>query len=117
MEYRYQQTRIDRIIFLGILLLLIFAPLAFGSVHVWAYSIVEFGVFLLLALRFADHLIVSRSKTLTWVKTPVNLILVMLLVLIGLQLLPLRESGLHYVPRATITHRSWYGPVMVGPLT
>jgi len=64
MEYKYQQTtRIDRIIFFGIVLLLIFAPLAFGSVHVWAYSIVEFGVFFLLILWFVDNLIFSGSKT------------------------------------------------------
>lgn len=85
-------TNIERIIFAGIIALLVFAPLAFGSVHVWAYSIIEFGVFLLLALWFVDRLIVSRSENLTWVKTPVNLMLVLLLALIGLQLLPLPSS-------------------------
>ena len=86
------QTRIHKIIFFGIIFLLIFAPLAFGSVHVWAYSMVEFGVFLLLVLWFADQLIFSKSKTLAWVKTPVNLILLILLMLIGLQLIPLPSS-------------------------
>ena len=86
------QNKFDRIIFFGIILLLIFAPLAFGSVHVWAYSMVEFGVFLLLVLWFADQLIFSKSKTLAWVKTPVNLILLILLMLIGLQLIPLPSS-------------------------
>jgi len=86
------QTRIHKIIFFGIIFLLIFAPLAFGSVHVWAYSMIEVGVFLLLILWFADQLIFSGSKTLAWVKTPVNLILMMFLLLIGLQLIPLPSS-------------------------
>ncbi|UCD32358.1 MAG: O-antigen ligase family protein, partial [Desulfobacterales bacterium] len=84
-----QTNKIDSIIFFGIVLLLIFAPLAFGSVHVWAYSIIEFGVFLLVAIWFANQLIFSRSRALSWVKTPVNLILAMFFVLVGLQLLPL----------------------------
>jgi len=77
------------VIFYGIIFLLVFTPLAFGSVHVWAYTIMELGVFSLLALWFADRLIFSWSETLTWVKTPVNLILILFLVLIGLQILPL----------------------------
>jgi|GEM_PF-695974 len=87
-----QTSRIDRIIFYGIILLLIFAPLAFGSVHVWAYSVIEVGVFLLMGLWFVDQLIFSKSKTITWVKTPVNLILILFLVLIGFQLIPLPAS-------------------------
>ena len=43
-------TRIDKIIFAGVLALLVFAPLAFGAVHVWAFTVVELGVFLLLGL-------------------------------------------------------------------
>ncbi len=93
MEHTYRKTsKIDKIIFYGILLLLIFAPMAFGSVHVWAYSVIEIGVFLLMGLWFFDRMIFSKSKTLAWVKTPVNLILMMLLVLIGFQLIPLPAS-------------------------
>ncbi len=88
----YKQSRIQQIIFYGIIFLLIFAPLAFGSVHVWAYSIVEIGVYLLLILWFVDQLMVSRSNSVAWVKTPVNLILVIFLVLVGLQLIPLPAS-------------------------
>ena len=93
MEHTYRQTsRIQQIIFYGILFLLVFAPLAFGSVHVWAYSVVEIGVYLLLILWFVDRLLVSRSDSVEWVKTPVNLILVAFLVLVGLQMLPLPAS-------------------------
>ena len=53
MEHTYRQTsRIHSVIFIGIIFLLVFAPLAFGSVHVWAYSVVEIGVCLLLILWF-----------------------------------------------------------------
>jgi len=88
----YKQSRIHGIILWGIVFLMVFAPLAFGSVHVWAYSIIEFGVFLLLVLWFVDQLIFSGSKNLVWVKTPVNLILVAFLVLVGLQMVPLPAS-------------------------
>ena len=81
-------SRIEKTVFAGIIVLLVFAPLAFGSVHVWAFTIVELGVFLLLGLWFFDHLVVSWEGSLTWVKTPVNLMLVLLLVL-------LRGAGQH----------------------
>jgi len=97
---------IDKIIFRTIIALLVFAPLAFGSVHVWAYSILEIGVFLLLALWFVDHLIVSGSEKLAWVKTPVNLLLVMLFVLIGLQLLPLPTSVVALISPHTYTDKT-----------
>ncbi|RZB31506.1 MAG: hypothetical protein SRB2_04475 [Desulfobacteraceae bacterium Eth-SRB2] len=93
MEHTYRQTsRIHRVIFIGIIFLLVFAPLAFGSVHVWAYSVVEIGVYLLLILWFVDRLMVSRSDSVEWVKTLVNLILVAFLVLVSLQMLPLPAS-------------------------
>ena len=101
-------TKIERIIFAGIIILLVFAPLAFGSVHVWAYSIIEVGVFLLLALWFVDRLIVAGSENLTWVKTPVNLMLVMLFVLIGLQLLPLPASVVALISPHTYTDKTQF---------
>ncbi|MFC1488277.1 O-antigen ligase family protein [Thermodesulfobacteriota bacterium] len=92
MSIQYKQSWIDRVIFIGIIALLIFAPLAFGSVHVWAYSIMEIGVFSLLALWFADRFIFSKSDAVEWVKTPMNLALLLLILLIGLQMVPLPSS-------------------------
>ncbi len=92
MENKYKHIRLHKIIFIGIIFLLVFAPLAFGSVHVWAYSIMVLGVYLLLVLWFVDKLMVSRSNSVAWVKTPVNLILMIFLVLVGLQLIPLPAS-------------------------
>jgi O-antigen ligase len=88
----FNHPSFDRIIFFGIVLVLVFAPLAFGSVHVRAYSMVEFGVYLLLLIWFSNHLIFSGSKTLVWVKTPVNLILILFFIFVGLQLIPLPVS-------------------------
>ena len=84
-----RSSRIDKFIFAGIISLLVFAPLAFGSVHVWAYSLVEIGVFSLLLLWVVNGLIASREETLAWAKTPLNLFAVLLLAFIGLQLTPL----------------------------
>jgi len=83
------QSRIDKIIFAGIIGLLIFAPLAFGSVHVWAYTLVELGVFLLLLLWVLDRALFSAKEKIAWVKTPLNLIVILFFILVALQLLPL----------------------------
>lgn len=87
-----KQSRTDRIIFAGIIGLLVFAPLFFGCVHVWAYTIAQLGVFALLALWVLDRLVFSKSETVAWVQTPANLFLILLTGLIGLQLVPLPVS-------------------------
>ncbi|MFC1812260.1 O-antigen ligase family protein [Thermodesulfobacteriota bacterium] len=92
MSIQHKQTIIDRIIFIGIIALLIFAPLAFGSVHVWAYTIIEIGVFFLLALWVVDRLFFSKSDAIEWVRTSVNLVLILLIALIGIQMVPLPSS-------------------------
>ncbi len=92
-----KQSRCDRIIFIGIIALLIFAPLAFGSVHVWAYTIMELSVFFLLLLWFIDRLLLSSNKTLEWVKTPANPLLLIILVFIGLQIVPLPSFLVDFV--------------------
>ena len=99
------QSICDQVIFAGVIFLLIFAPLAFGSVHVWAYSLIEFGVFFLLAIWFADRLIFSRTDTLKWVKTPVNLFLVLILLLVGLQMTPLPSSWIAFLSPRTFADK------------
>jgi O-antigen ligase len=80
---------IDKIIFRTIIALLVFAPLAFGSVHVWAYSVIQIAVFLLAGLWVLDRLLVSKADTIVWIKTPMNLVMIALLGLILFQTLPL----------------------------
>jgi len=88
MVYSNNNSLIDKFVFTGTLALLIFAPLAFGAIHVWAYTVVEIGVFFLLALYLLDQM-VSGCGRVEWVKTPVNWVLAALLVLIGLQMVPM----------------------------
>lgn len=107
-----KQNRFDKIILFGITVLLIFAPLAFGSVHVWAYCLVEFGVFSLLALWFVGKLLLAKSDTLEWVKTPVNLVLVLLLVLIGMQMVPLPSSWIAFFSPRTFADKMQLFEVM-----
>ena len=100
------QTLIDKIIFAGIIILLVFAPLAFGSVHVWAYSVIQFGVLVLILLWFVDRLLVSRSGTLSWVKTPINLLLILFTGFIVLQTIPLPSSFVGAVSPETFADKT-----------
>jgi len=43
---------IDKIVFSGIIFVLVFAQLAFDGVHVWAYTVFEITVLLLFFLLF-----------------------------------------------------------------
>jgi O-antigen ligase len=52
---------LDRVVIGGILFLLLFTPLAFGSVHPWAYALMEATIFLLVMVWMAK-LIVAKSK-------------------------------------------------------
>ena len=99
-------SRCDKIVFGGIVVLLIFAPLAFGSVHVWAYSLVEIGVFSLITLWFLDRLVFSkRVVTLEWVKTPVNGLLFLFILIVGFQLLPLPTSWVAFISPKTLADK------------
>jgi len=90
---------IDKIVFSGLIFVLVFAQLAFGGVHVWAYTVFEFTVLLLCFLYICNH-IVSRHRTrkgfrgkvgitLQWVVSPLNIFFVLVISLIVIQLVPL----------------------------
>ncbi len=53
---------IERIIHFGLIFLIVFTPLAFGSVHIWAYTIMELIVFSLLILWAIKQLIYLDFK-------------------------------------------------------
>ena len=99
-------SRCETVVFVGCGVLLVFAPLAFGSVHVWAYSFVEIGVFSLLLLYFLDRLLYSRTERLEWVKTPLNTFLILFVLFILFQLIPLPESILSYISPKTAADKS-----------
>lgn len=96
---------LEKIIFSGIILLLVFSPFAFGSVHVWAYTAVETGVFSLLLLFVARKLFFSDSSAFDWVRTPVNPAILALLLLIVLQMVPLPPSLAELVSPLTFSDK------------
>jgi putative inorganic carbon (hco3(-)) transporter len=53
---------INRCIFIILTFLLIFTPLAFGSMEIWAFSIMEIGVFVMIVLSVVGYLFQSASK-------------------------------------------------------
>jgi len=84
----------ERLVFGGTLAVLVFAPLPFGSVHVWAYTLCITAVVLLLGLQFIRCLLVSGAAPPCWVRTPLTLPAALLAVLTALQLTPLPAGWL-----------------------
>jgi O-antigen ligase len=52
----------DKIIELGLIFLILFTPLAFGSVYVWAFSIMELTVFLMLIVLVVKKCLLQGEK-------------------------------------------------------
>jgi len=96
----------------GICFLQVLAPLAFGSVHVWAYSLVNAGVFTLLSLWVIDRLVLRKSEVLEWAKTPVNPLMIAALVLIGVQLVPLPAEWVRLLSPQTYLDKIQLSEVM-----
>ncbi|RLA93672.1 MAG: hypothetical protein DRG25_04080, partial [Deltaproteobacteria bacterium] len=99
----------NKVIESGLIFLVIFTPLAFGSVHVWAYSLMELTVFILLLTWLLKSLLISgKSKVkskkksifltlnsqLSFFKTPLNIPLLFFLFLVIFQMIPLPPSAL-----------------------
>jgi len=92
----------------GLILLIIFAPLAFGAVEVWAYSIIIFmAVFLTLIwfikLWLKNRIESNRKKKepfkfrISYLKTPLNLPIIIFIVLIIIQLIPFPASIVRFI--------------------
>ncbi len=94
-------NRWEQIVFWGIAALLVFAPLSFGAVHVWAYSILEIGVFFLVILYVIGKIAVSGNTEFCWIRTPVNILLICLILLIVLQMIPLPCSWISFISPET----------------
>src|SRR5712692_3991595 len=82
----------------GLLFLIIFTPLAFGSVYPWGIALMQETV-LLMALAWIFKLL--HTERLRIVHTPFNLPILLFLGLIGLQLLPLPPIVLSFVSPKT----------------
>jgi len=60
----------------GIIFLIVFTPLAFGTVHVWAYTVMELAILFLLLVWLLKLIYINRSSPkirLSSVRTPLNL--------------------------------------------
>ena len=90
----------------GIIFLILFSPLAFGSVEPWAYSIIEITVIFLTLIWLIKIWMKSSVKnrdtnpstfSLDYLKTPLNLPMLILVGFILFQLIPLPEPVLKAV--------------------
>ncbi|MEE8077290.1 MAG: O-antigen ligase family protein [Candidatus Binatia bacterium] len=98
----------DRIVTGGILFLILFTPLAFGSVHPWAFSLMEVVIFLLIIvwafkLYLSPRSLFPSGRRFGWGTNsrPILLFLILFIGLISLQLLPLPPSLLRLLSAST----------------
>jgi hypothetical protein len=105
MSIRVKQGKFDLIVFWGLAGLLVFAPLAMSLVPVWACTVATIWVFALLVLWFVDRLVFPGAPVLEWVGTPVNLLLVLILIVIGLQMVPLPASWIALISPRTFADK------------
>jgi O-antigen ligase len=79
----------------GIIFLIVFTPLAFGTVHAWACTVMELTVLFLLLVWLLKLIYLNRSFPefrLSLVKTPLNLPLCLFFLLVLFQMVPLSPS-------------------------
>ena len=84
----------------GIIFLIVFTPLAFGTVHVWAYTVMELTVLFLLLVWLLKLIYLNRSFSgfrLSLVKTPLNLPLCLFFLLVLFQMVPLSPSVIEHI--------------------
>ncbi len=79
----------DQIGFCLLLFLIVFTPLAFGSVHTWAYTLTECVALLMISCPLLQAAIKGEF---VWVKAPFNACVLVLLAYLFLQTLPLPAS-------------------------
>jgi len=102
---------IDKIVFSGIIFVLVFTQLAFGGVHVWVYSVFEIIVIILFLLFFLNQVVSQyRSSkesgnnadiTLQWVVSPLNVFIILIISIIVIQLIPLPSFLIKFISPLT----------------
>ncbi len=96
---------INKTIEAGVIFLLIFTPLAFGAVHVWAYSVMLFTVSLLMALWGIKLLLIDSDKK--GLPAIVNILIFSFIGLIVFQLIPLPTQIIKYIsPNSSAVYKS-----------
>jgi tetratricopeptide (TPR) repeat protein/O-antigen ligase len=113
----------DRVVLGGVLILLLGTPLAFGSVHPWAFSLLEIVIFLLVSVWAARTLSTRSSAPSSFPLRSLLLPLVLLVGVVLLQLCPLPSAVLRVLSPATYTLYSqvlpgWPGQIVYNePIT
>jgi len=102
---------IDKIVFSGIIFVLVFTQLAFGGVHVWAYCVFEIIVVILFLLFFINQVVsqyrISKESgknadiVLQWVVSPLNIFIILIISLIIIQLIPLPSFMVKFISPLT----------------
>ena len=95
----------------GLVLLLVFTPLAFGTVEPWSISIMELGAFGLFFLHVGSRGIALPGRRLP---RAVAFLFLLLIGLVLLQLLPLPDSILGWVSPASLAIWRRFGGVTPG---
>jgi O-antigen ligase len=83
----------DKIIKFGLFFLILFAPLAFGSVYVWAYSIMELAIFSMLIAMVLKKTLIEKRK----VSFPLFFPVLVFLGLVLFQMMPLPPSAIRFL--------------------
>ncbi len=83
------QRIIDRTIDAGLIFIAVFAPLAFGSVHIWAYTLIEVIVFSLLIIWAVKHLLFSPINSTQGELIPLYICFGIFTIAVCLQIIPL----------------------------
>jgi len=76
----------------GLILLIVFTTLALGGVHIWAYTLMELTVLLLVAIWFISMVMNGDFRI---PKTPLNIPILLFICLILFQLIPLPDAILN----------------------
>jgi tetratricopeptide (TPR) repeat protein/O-antigen ligase len=84
----------DNLIDIGLISLIIFTPLAFGSTALWAVMIIESIALMLLAIWILKML---ANSEISYIKTPLNIFIILFLLFIIFQLLPLPLSFIRLI--------------------
>ena len=82
-------TKLSSVLHWGILFLLVATPLAFGTVHVWAFSLMELAIFLLVAIWMILNLLQPQTSVLRQMSPSILWPIALFVALIFLQLVAL----------------------------
>ncbi len=85
----------DVVIEAGLVLLIVFTALAFASVELWAYTVMELAALVLVTLWFLKMILIEGELRVSW--TPLNILVIFFIGLVLFQLVPLPEGVLKVI--------------------